>query len=37
MNYEQDACWDTPSDKDILYSELMGAETQKTFPERVIW
>lgn len=37
MNYEQDACWDTPSDKDILYSELMGAETQKTFPERGIW
>lgn len=34
MNYEQDACWDSPSNQDILYSDLMGSEWE--YPERVL-
>lgn len=35
MNYEQDACRDSPSNQDIMYSDLMGSE-ERNLPERVL-
>jgi len=36
MDFEQDACRDSPSNQDILYSDLMGADEPIKYPERVL-